>query len=244
MTKILSIIVARKGSLGLKSKCMLPINSKPVVEYVIEWSTGLSDTKKDIFVDTLVSTDIEDLEDICKKHNAFYLKRDENLAGNAVRIEDVMADVVEKRKGKWDYLSLLYGNIPIRYNNLFYEPLEFLEKNKSYDAAISFQNVEKYNPDWMIDLSEDELPDWNEKGFRRQDLKQYMVHDGHTCITRAEFFIQKYNEMQNTRTGKMYEVFGTKIKPWLNGELIIDIDTERDFVLAEALKAYELFTKG
>lgn len=239
MTKILSIIVARKGSMGLKSKCMLPINSKPVVEHVVEWSSGLSDKEKNIYVDTLVSTDIEELEEICKKYNAFYLKRDDRLSGNAVRIEDVMADAVEKLKGKWDYLSLLYGNIPVRYESLFYEPLDFLEKNKSYDAALSFQNVEKYNPAWMIDLSENELPDWNEKGFRRQDLKQYMVHDGHTCITRAEFFIKKYYEMKKKRTGKMYEVFGTKIKPWLNGELVIDIDTERDYWLANAVKSYE-----
>jgi CMP-N-acetylneuraminic acid synthetase len=239
MTNILSIIVARKGSTGLKSKCMLPINSKPVVEHVVEWSSGLSDKEKNIFVDTVVSTDIEELEEICQKYNAFYLKRDDRLSGNAVRIEDVMADAVEKLKGKWDYLSLLYGNIPVRYESLFYEPLDFLEKNKSYDAALSFQNVEKYNPAWMIDLSENELPDWNEKGFRRQDLKQYMVHDGHTCITRSDFFIKKYYEMKKKRTGKMYEVFGTKIKPWLNGELVIDIDTERDYWLANAVKSYE-----
>jgi CMP-N-acetylneuraminic acid synthetase len=234
MVKILSVIVAREGSNGLKSKCMLPIEEKPVVEHVIEWSTGLTNKDNKIHVDTAVSTDIKELKDISEKHGAFYIERDAVLAGDVVRIEDVMFNAVEKLDGDWDYISLLYGNIPLRYNELFYGPIEFLENNTDFDAVLSFQNVEKFNPGWMIDLAKDELPKWSEKGFRRQDLKQYMVHDGHTCISRLDYFVENYKKMQSNRTGRMYEAFGSKIKPWINGELIIDIDTERDYWLARA----------
>ncbi|MBN2725463.1 MAG: hypothetical protein JXR95_15465 [Deltaproteobacteria bacterium] len=233
MKKALNVIIARKGSKGLPSKCMLDVQGKSVLEHVIIWSTGLQ--FKDIEITTCVSTDIDDISEICRKHDAIHVERDPFLATDKVRVEDVILDAVSKTVPDADYISLLYGNVPIRYPELFNGPLEFLEDNPETDGILTFQNVEKFNPSWMTELiSEGHLPDsWVESAFRRQDLKQYMIHDGHTILFRGAYF--KQFMLNGHRTGKMYEQFGMKLYPWLHDLLVIDIDTARDYYLVKAL---------
>ncbi|MBF0118506.1 MAG: hypothetical protein HQK79_06695 [Desulfobacterales bacterium] len=231
--KVLLIIVARKGSKGLPSKCMLKIADIPIVEHVISWTKSLK--KDNIDITTAVSTDIVELKEICQKHNVIHINRPQKLAEDSVRIEEVIYHVCETLGGKWDYLCLLYGNIPIRYSELIHGPLDFLENNSTFDAVLSFQAVEKFHPAWMVEFSEDKLPKWIEKGYRRQELVPYMIHDGHTCITRYDYFIPFWREKDIKKTGQMYESFGKTIKPWINNKLVIDIDTERDYYLAKAI---------
>ncbi len=233
MANVLSIVVARKGSKGLPGKCMLPINGLPVVEHVIKWSDALS--RPDVEVKTVVSTDIIELEPICHKYNADFILRKDELTGDTVRIEDVIFNAAEVIEGNWDYLSLLYGNVPIRYDSIFHGAVEFLEENNEFDSVLSFQSVEKFHPSWMVALSSDRLPEWKEQKYRRQDLTPYMVHDGHTCITRSNYFINHRRNKNMNRKGMMYESFGKIIKPWLNEEFIVDIDTEKDYQIAKAL---------
>lgn len=110
------------------------------------------------------------------------------------------------------------------------KPLIFLVRNFDYDAVLSMQNVEKYNPEWMFELNKRILPVKPKQAFRRQDLTQYMIHDGHTVLIRSDYFV---HFMRKKKVGSvMYEMFGKKIKPMLNNKLIIDIDTEKDLELA------------
>jgi hypothetical protein len=67
------------------------------------------------------------------------------------KIDGALADAIEKKGEGIDYCSLVYGNIPTRHTDLFHKSLDFLERNKDYDAAISLQNVGKYHPDWMYE---------------------------------------------------------------------------------------------
>jgi len=85
----------------------------------------------------------------------------------------------------------------------------------------------------MFELNKDALPMKMEEGYRRQDLKQFMGPDGHTLLFRTKHFLEFMES--NSRQNIMYEAFGKKIKPLLNTELIIDIDTEKDLKLAEAV---------
>ena len=71
------------------------------------------------------------------------------------------------------------------------------------------------------------------EGFRRQDLKQYMIHDGHTILFRSRHFLSFMEGKKETAI--MYEPFGRKIKPMLNNKVIIDVDTQKDLLLAEAI---------
>ena len=233
---IFSLVVARTGSKGVKDKCMRRINDKAVFEYTIEYSIDLNRRIEEEEVFTVVSSDSEIIREYCSKNNIHFLKRSPELASDVARIEDVIYDAYRKIGKDFDYISLLYGNIPTRYPEEFLKAYNFLLENKDYDAVISMQNVEKFNPAWMFELNEETLPVKGEKGYRRQDLKQFMIDDGHTILFRTKYFLEFMKK--NSEINVIHEAFGRKIKPLLNDKLIIDIDTEKDLKLAEAVSKF------
>ncbi len=229
---IFSLVAVRKGSKGLKDKCIKKINSKAVFEYAIEYSLDLDcRMREEVF--TVVSSDSEIIREYCLKNNIYFLERSPLLASATARIEDVIYDANCRIGKDFDYISLLPGNIPIRYPEEFLKAHDFLINNKDYDAVISMQNVEKNNPAWMFELNEDVLPMKKREGYFRQELRQFMVHDGHTLLFRTKYFLEFMK--RNLQVKVMYEAYGRKIKPMLNDKLIINIATERDFKLAEAV---------
>lgn len=220
---------ARSGSKGLRNKCVAEIKGKMVIEYSIEYSLSLGAN-----VETVVSTDINSVINYCKANGIHYIKRDPELCTDESRIEGAIVDAIEKSREDYQYCSIVYGNIPIRYPKLFQEALHFLIENNSYDAVISMQNVEKYHPAWMYDYNETILPPPKAVHYRRQMLPQKMIHDGHTLIFNSKLFYKQYKGA--FQFDENYSsIFGRKIKPLINNELIIDIDTEKDLILAEAI---------
>ncbi len=232
---VFSLIVARKGSKGLPNKVARKINDKYVFQYSIEYSLGLGEAVGAEVI-TAVSSDSAQIREYCQSENILFIERPECLAGDQVRIEDVIYDAYRKSPKPCEYISLLYGNIPTRYPEEFKRAFDFLAGHPEYDAALSMQNVEKYNPAWMFPLDEDTLFKKETSGFRRQDLTQFMIHDGHTILIRSAYFCE---HMQTRKIPTiMYEPFGRKIKPVLCNRLIIDVDTERDLAAAEAILKY------
>lgn len=234
---ILSIITVRKGSKGLKNKCTRKIKDKYVFEYTIEYSLALNrELKGKVF--TVVSSDSDEIKKYCIKNDIFFIKRSPKLACDFTQIEEVIYDVYCKVGHYFDYISLLYGNVPTRYKQEFLRAYNFLINNKDYQAVLSVQNVEKYNPSWMFPLNEEILPIKRYEGYRRQDLKQFMIHDGHTILFRTKNFLEFMGKRGLTQKKGLYDAFGKKIKPMLNEIIIIDIDTEKDIELAKAFISY------
>ena len=228
---ILSVVVSRKGSKGLKDKGVRVINGKYAFTYVADYSLHLADFIPEVY--TVISSDSEIIEDYCVKQQIPFLKRPPELASDTARLEDVLYDVYKKAGKEFDYISLLYGNIPTRYPDEFVRAYKFLETHPDYEAVLSMQNVEKYNPAWMFELNDTILPQKMLEGFRRQGLKQYTIHDGHTILLRSRHFLSFMEGKKETTI--MYEPFGRKIKPMLNNKVIIDVDTQKDLSLAEAI---------
>ena len=238
---ILSLVTIREGSKGLSNKCLRKIDGKAVFAHTIEYSIELNHRiEEEVF--TVISSDSEIVEQYCSENTVCFRKRSARLASDVARIEDVLYDAYHKIAKDFDYISLLYGNIPTRYPEEFLRAYDFLLENKDYDAVLSMQNVGKFNPAWMSELNEDVLSARKGKAYRRQDLKQFMIHDGHTILFRAKHFLEfiKSNSKRNT----MYQAFGKKIKPMLNDRLVIDIDEERDLKLAEAVLMREKECRG
>jgi len=229
---ILSVVTVREGSKGLKGKCLRKINEKYVFEYSVKYSMELSDKIKEGNF-TVVSSDSETIKEYCLKKNIYFIKREPKLVSDVAHIEDVIYDAYYRVGEGFEYISLLYGNIPTRYPEEFLKAYRFLLKHKDYDCVLSMQDVGKYNPSWMFELNEDILPSKKSKGHRRQDLSQLMVHDGHTILFRTRHFLEFMKT--DSKGNIMYEAFGKKIKPMLNNKLIIDIDTKKDLILAEAV---------
>jgi len=228
--KVLSVVCARAGSKGLANKCVSRINNKMVVEYAIDYSLSLGND-----VETVVSTDIAEVIGYCKKENIACIERDSKFCSDESKIDDALADAIDKKGHGYEYCSLVYGNIPTRSPKLFHEAINFLQENGNYDAVVSMQNVEKFHPDWMFDYNEEVLPLEKESHYRRQSLPQKMIHDGHTFIFRKEDFYGRYNGSLMYNKENKYSIFGSNIKPLINNEIIVDIDTKKDLILAEAL---------
>jgi len=220
----LAIIIARAGSKGLHSKCMLPIDGEPLINKTINLALDLAPSHK---MDVVLSTDIPN----APEHDGLIiLPRPKHLASDNARVRDVVFDVLQKMETPYQYVVLLYGNVPTRYEQLISFPLVFLQTS-SYDAVISFQRVEKHHPDWMVDECETLPHDWQDS-HRRQDLTPLITPDGHTFVFKTERFLRWMESGKESNT--MYAAFGHKIKPWIHEELIIDIDSERDYLLAKS----------
>jgi CMP-N-acetylneuraminic acid synthetase len=230
--KILSVVCARAGSKGIENKCIARIGQKMVVEYSIEYSRSLGPGVK-----TVVSTDIEDLISYCVKNGIPFVRRDKCICADNSRIEDALADAIEREGQDHDYCSLVYGNIPTRYPRIFHDAALFLNGHTDYDAAISMQDVGKYHPEWMCDYSEDVLVATDGSRCRRQDLPPKMIHDGHTLIFKIKEFYAKCRGTVKYDASRRYSMFGNKIKPLINEEAVIDIDTRKDMRLAEGFLA-------
>ena len=232
---IFSLVTVRKGSKGLEDKCIREVDGKPVFEYTIEYSLDLAHSiEEEVF--TVVSSDSQVIRDYCSEHDIRFLERTPLLASDIAPIEDVIYDAYLKIGKDFDYISLLYGNIPTRYPAEFLKAYNFLVGHKDYDCVLSMQKVGKFHPSWMFELDEDVLPAKKSEGYRRQELKQLMIHDGHTILFRAKHFLESME--RDVKEDIMYEFLGRKIKPLLSNALVVDIDTERDLKLAETVLRY------
>ncbi|MFH1995887.1 MAG: hypothetical protein ABIJ27_02690 [Candidatus Omnitrophota bacterium] len=226
--KTLSVICARAGSKGLPNKCITKIAGKMVIEYSIEYSLSLGEN-----VRTVVSTDIRGVIDYCKANGIDCIDRDPSLCMDTTRIDCVLADAIEKKGRDSNYCSLVYGNIPVRYPAIFRDAITFLRGHPDYDAVMSMQEAGKFHPAWMFDYNTEILPKTKGGHYRRQMLSQKMFHDGHTVVFKSGEFLKRYKGLIPYAKSR-HSIFGAKIKPLINTELIVDIDTERDLKVAAA----------
>jgi len=157
MANILSVVVARKGSKGLPSKCTLPLNKKPVIEHVISWASSL-DTKSFDF-STVLTTDIVNLDELCNKYRVKYLPRDPSLAQDNIRIDDVIMDAIKKeadeiREEMWD-------GVHDELRRLDLIPQDYPGKKHSF--GLSVENGVMYQEE---EGDDDEMPGFIKKLLR------------------------------------------------------------------------------
>jgi len=235
MKKVLAIVMARGGSKGLPNKNILNLAGIPLVEHTIKWISQYPLDQNKYKMDIVVSTDIASVEEICAKYPGVkYYKRADYLSADNTRGEAVIYDVCKNTAEEYDYVIILLGNIPVRHNHLLAQSLDILDSENETDCVITFKPVEKYNPSWMTEVTEGYLPDtWVEGGYRRQDLKQQMIHDGHTAVFRYKYHMDFVEKNGWNYRGKMYEFLGNKIRPIVHKETIIDIDVKDDFLYAQ-----------
>lgn len=228
--KVLSVVCARAGSKGLQNKCVAKIGDKMTIEYTIEYSLSLGENVK-----TVVSTDSQEIICYCKKNKIDYIARSPELSRDESKIDGVIEDALKSMGKDCDYCSLLYGNIPTRYPELFHAAIDFLKQNDDYDGAISMQSLDHFHPDWALDYNIDLVPNKKMLYYRRQSMPKKMSHDTHTLIFKKDGFMKRYNGSEAYESEYIYRIFGNKLKPILNDKLIVDIDTKKDLELARTL---------
>jgi len=219
--KILAVIPAREGSKGIRDKNIYPLCGKPLIAFSIE------SAKNSQFIDEIVvSTDSERIAAIAKEFGASvpFLRPKELATDTSKTIDAIIYTITElkKRGADYDILILLQPTSPLRTTEDIDGALkEFIKNNKQPLASISEVND---HPILMRALDNDgtlkNLLDVN-SSVRRQDMpKIYRVN--------GSIYINCIADI-NTSTS-----FNDNKIPYITTQNhSVDIDDEKDFILAE-----------
>jgi len=220
----LALIPARSGSKGLSDKNIRMLKGKHLLAYSIEAAKTAG-----IFNEIMVSTDSDYYAQIARKYGAdvpFF--RTKETSSDDASTWDVVAEVLKEydKIGKYfDTMCLLQPTSPLRRKDDITEAYEVFLRNDA-TAVVSVCKCE-HSPLWCGTLDDDmSLEDFiSIKGIgNRQHLQEYYRINGAIYI----WNITEFNRDRNMyRKGCFAYV--------MPQERSIDIDTEFDFRVADAL---------
>lgn len=225
--KNLAIIPARSGSKGLKDKNIKDLCGKPLIAYTIEAATSSK-----MFEDIIVSTDSELYASIAKKFNAQvpFLRSEENSSDNAGSWA-VVKEVLERLDKEYDTVALLQPTSPFRTDNDIINAYKlFAEKNADFVVSVC---PFAHSVAWINTIKDDLCLDgFIKKEYlnkRRQDILPHYTLNGAIYIAKTK----KIDNNPNLFTEKSFAYV-------MNEKNSIDIDSELDFIYAEALMSKNL----
>ncbi len=222
--KNLAIIPARSGSKSLKDKNIKELNGKPLLVYSIE---AAKESK--LFDEIMVSTDSSKYSEIARSFGAnIPFLRSEGNSSDKASSWDVVLEVLSKyfeTGKKFDSVCLLQPTSPLRTANDIVEAYKLLEA-KQADAVTSVCEVD-HSPLWTMTLP----PNLSLEEFKKRDsdtprqlLEKYYRLNG-------AIYIRKINY-----SSKGIQFIDTNEFAFIMPrERSIDIDTELDFIIAEAI---------
>ena len=215
--KTLVVIPARSGSKGIPRKNLKLLGGKPLIAYAIQ---AAQDSKKANRV--IVSTDCEEIAYNAKLFGADVIKRHKDLSKDAVTLDPVIKDVIEKLKLKKENYDLVIT---------FQATCPFIT-GRDIDGVIDMFGNSRINS--VVSVTEDKHLRWKksgekivkdyEKRVNRQKLPDTYKETGGLIAVRVSKFKQ-------TRIVKPVEIYK------LDEQSGLDIDTPKDLLFAEALLA-------
>jgi len=225
--KVLAIIPARNGSKRLPGKNKKLLGGKPLILWTIESALN------SIVVDSvIVSTNDPNIAAMASTFdNVLPLMRPEDLAQDDSTSIDVALHVLEHQKKagheEFGYVLFLQPTSPFR-NAKHIDSACNLLIDKKADSIISVCEVD-HSPLWMNtipdDLSLNKFVDHNVVHKRSQDLPVYYRLNGAIYLVSIERFLKE----------KTFFIRDNVYAYKMPVEDSVDIDTEFDFVVAEAV---------
>lgn len=225
--KNIAIITARSGSKGLHNKNIKELGNKPLLAYTIE--AALS---SEMFEDVMVSTDSEEYAEISRKWGAQvpFLRSKKNAKDTASSwdtVGEVLYGYSEQGK-EFDTFCLLQPTSPFRTGEDIKKAYDLYLKKRA-NAVVSVCKVE-HSLQWCNRLDDscslDGFVDRNDIQ-QRQKLDIYYRINGAIYISNVKTF--KEDPFLYKRGAYAYIMSSLKS---------IDIDTELDFIYAEAILKY------
>ncbi len=226
----LGVILARAGSVGLKSKHLRMLLGRPVVSYTFDHARAARRLTR-----TVVTSDCPDVLRLAEQAGLETIQRPDDLATSTASVQATMLHAmhtVEQRCGfRADALVVLYGNVAVRGEGVIDRAIEHLART-GCDSVRTFCPVGKWHPSWMARLDEGgniSLLHPNSI-HRKQDLEPLYLHDGGVvAVTRASM-------LRGEQTPEdPHAFFGTDRQAIRTGiGETIEIDHERDLYWAEA----------
>jgi CMP-N,N'-diacetyllegionaminic acid synthase len=224
--KTLALIPARGGSKRLPGKNVREFLGKPL----IHWSIAFA-RQSQMFERVVVSTDSEEIARSC---NIAGLEvpflRPLELATDTASTVDVAAEILlhEERLGRsYDLVALLQPTSPLREVSRWQAAFQLMDQ-KSCDAVVGTSPVRDHPLHVFKRLSDGSLMPWSDSTglkLRTQDLPPALRVNGSLYLIRTSV-------LREERTFYPQRTLGVVCgEPWED----LDIDTEADWVVGEAL---------
>ena len=225
--RVVAVIPARGGSKSVPFKNLELLGDKPLIAWPIETAKKTSEVDR-----VIVSTENRRISDAAKKYNAEVYDRPLKLASDKSQVADTLRHLyttLESEGEKADIFLLLEATSPFRTPELLSKCLKRLVDEK-LDSIATFHQAD-INPEriWRIkNGTPTPLIDGENLWKPRQLLTPAFQMNGAAYA----YFAKKLPEnIPNILFGKM----GSEI---ISSEIIVDIDTKKDFKIANALLEY------
>ena len=226
--KVIVIIPARSGSVGIKNKNIIKFVNKPLLAWPI-----IAANKSKYVDSVIVSTDSKKIAKIANKYggNTPFI-RPKYLATNTSSSIDVISHVIKfltKKNDDYFYIILLEPTSPFTTTADIDKSLNILEKmQKLYNTLVGVHKTVKYQPKISVQLGKNNqllnIKNSISSHKPRQKLSDAYYPDGSIYITTKESFLKRKTFYHNKTIGY--------ISPkWKS----IEIDDELDLILAKAI---------
>ena len=216
-SKIVAVIPARLGSQRVKAKNLRMLGDKPLIYYMIQT------LKKSKFVDEIyINSDSELFNEIAKRYDINFYKRDPKLATSESMIDDYIFDFCKNIE--CDVLAVANPTSPFLKTSELDSALQYFFEN-DFDTQLACEDIKTHcfyegNP---INFST------TGQHPRSQDLVPIKALNFAVTIWKTQSYIKNYENSG-------YGVYTGKIGHYsFEGLSNVDIDWEEDFVLAEYL---------
>lgn len=223
--KILAIITARGGSKGLPGKNIRPLLGKPILGWTVEAAKAARHVDR-----VVVSSDSEEILAVARRFGADTpFVRPTALAGDLAQQEDAVLhamDEVEESDGRYDHVLLLAPTNPLRDANEIDAVAEAFAEHPLAKAMMTVIPCEHSPLQANVLPADGSLKDFIPADIRwknRQELPPYYRVSGSVCLSGWDHF----REHRSFMTPLTYAYVTSP-------RLGLDIDSLRDFLLAEA----------
>ena len=228
--KIICIIPARKGSVGLKNKNIKIINKKPLIYWPINAA------KKSKLIDIIVvSTDSKKVKKLATNYKVECpFLRPKKMAKKDSRISDTIVHAIEfyeKKLKFFDYILLLEPTSPLTTQFDIDEALKVIIKNKNIDSLVSVTENITSHPLFNFKLDKKNILKKFLKpssDVNRQKLNKLFYLSGNLYISKISSFLK-------TKSFTQKKTFGYLVDKWKASE----IDDLVDFIKTESIMKYK-----
>jgi CMP-N,N'-diacetyllegionaminic acid synthase len=222
--KILALVTARGGSKRLPGKNIKSLGGKPLIIWSIDIAKDIPDV-----CDILVSTDDEFIADISRRAGVLVpWLRPIELSNDTASSLDVALHALnwyERENGKVDGLLLLQPTSPFRSRETLLRGITIFHENQS-QSVLGVSPVESH-PMWCFSIKDQIMQPFIDGGglhLRSQDLPPAYAVNG-------AFYLIAPDVLRATKS-----FYGDGVVPLImeHPKESVDIDTEWDFLCAEA----------
>ena len=229
--RIAAIILARKGSKGLKNKNIRRLRNKELIFWPINAAI-----KSKYIDDVFVSTDCPKILKISKNYGAQVpFLRPKKLAQDKSKSFDAIKhwlNFLKEKKIFYKYFILLEPSSPLTNSKDIDKAFKVFLKNKKAKSLVSVSKAEISHPVFLSKKNKSGFitPFFykNFKSARRQDLKEILYFDGSLYLSETKYYLRK-------KTFNHDKTLSIQLEKWKS----VEVDCINDLICAEALKKNE-----